>query len=128
MRHARATDEPLSGGLAGCKMHSLQLPSRGSAVSGYPGTYRDTESHMDISRDRLAYTDIEIDISWDILTYTEIEHVYTNIGNLISLHILRYTYLYWARTGKVYPGISRDIFYRKVYPGISLDILGYAFG
>jgi hypothetical protein len=49
VRHATATDTPLSGGLAGCKMRNFQRPSRGSAASGYPGTYGDTDSHIGIS-------------------------------------------------------------------------------
>ncbi len=68
VRHVTATDAPLSGGLAGCKMSSFQRPRRGSAASGYRVTYWDTESHIGISKDRLAYAEIEKDISWDILT------------------------------------------------------------
>jgi hypothetical protein len=47
----------------GAKHAAFRRPNWGSAASGYPWIYWDAESHIRISRDRLAYTDIEKDIS-----------------------------------------------------------------
>ncbi len=73
--HATATNAPLSGGAAGCKMRSFpaaQPAQPGLGCIRIPRTSRDYKSHTDISRGILTYTDIGETISLDILTFPQI--------------------------------------------------------
>jgi hypothetical protein len=116
--HATATNAPLSGGAAECKMRSFQAaqptqPGPGCIrifrdIQGWQISYWHIHRYTDIYPHRRNHIYRHPDMSTDILRYTD-------IGNLISCDRLTYTEI----------DISRDI---SRYHWISFwhkDILGY---